>query len=112
MVVCLNNVVGAKARTIVKFDTLADLEFQRLVVDPLVRRRQQRLVFERLGVAIEKVIPGVTLHDHHFADVVVERQCDVHLAGSRPVQRIIRLAGHRVLGSQGNQSGGGGHCHN
>ena len=55
----VDDVVGVELLAVVELDALAQLELERLVVDPLPGGRKLALVLVGLGIAIDQRVPDV-----------------------------------------------------
>ena len=91
----VDDIVGVEFLAVVELDALAQLEFERLVVDPFPGGRELALVFVGLGVAVDQRVPDVVAEDHADAHVV-EVGIDVlqHLVVAE-ADRVVLLAGER-----------------
>ena len=53
----VDDIVGVEVRAVVEFDALAQIELERLVVDPPPRRRELALELAGLGIAKDQRVP-------------------------------------------------------
>jgi len=87
---------------------LAQLELERLLVDPFPRSRELALVFVGIGITIDQGVPHLMRHDH--ADTyAVKIGIDViqHLFVGNP-ERVVLLGRHRRRCEANNDQGHGG----
>ena len=96
----IDHVVGIERLTIVEDHAAAQVELEREVVDPAPRRGQAGLVFERVGIAFDQLIPDHAGGENPFAAGVVISVRDIERLIPRDIERVVLLAGQRRGGEQ------------
>ncbi len=91
----VDHVVGVEGGAVMKLDALAQLELERLLVDPFPGSRELALVLVALGTAIDQRVPYLLREDHADAHIVeIGIGVVEHLVVGN-AQRVVLTSRHR-----------------